>query len=666
MANEKRRKQENGNKTKLLLAALCFVPLMAGVLAVALTGYYSVLLYGELGIGLVLSCTALLFFSRQYEKLYREKERLEQEYSRLEEMEAALMENERSKAVILENLQGMAYRCCYDRDWTMLYVSAGCFDLTGFYPENLLHNAQITFNDLILPQYQDCLWEKWKAVVREKTKLREEYEIRTASGKVKWVYEQGQAVYDRNGNVSALEGLIIDITERKEQEIKLRYISEHDLLTGLYNRRYFENRMKIELGEAPSCKKAILMVNIRNFRTVISAYGYDGGERLIKELGGKLLMLSGPDCELFHIAIDRFVFYLTGYSSKEELEELSENIINLMKVLESVPSVRGNIGIVEIGEGNRNVDHILKLASIAAEQANNNEAFQYCYFNKKMEEEIDRIEIIKSELKKTAENTADDSLYLLYQPIVTVKSGEIHCFEALARFKSESFGQISPNEFIPVAEESGLIIPLGKKIIEQAFAFLDFISKKGYGDVSVSVNISVIQLLREDFIEELIGLMKEEEVNSANLKIELTETVFSNHFEQINGKFDELRKMGIKIALDDFGTGYSSLARERELNIDYMKIDKYFIDKLLFINKEAKITGDIISIGHKLGHRVIAEGVEQEEQRQYLLEHNCDFIQGYLFSKPLTKERALEILEKERMEGPGVSHWPEDKIKGES
>jgi FOG: EAL domain len=182
--------------------------------------------------------------------------------------------------------------------------------------------------------------------------------------------------------------------------------------------------------------------------------------------------------------------------------------------------------------------------------------------------------------------------------------------------------------------------------MKQAFHFLKQIRKNGHQDISISFNISVIQLLREDFIDNLKALMVQEAVEPGNLKIELTETVFSDHFKQINSKLEELKNMGIKIALDDFGTGYSSLARERELNIDYMKIDKFFIDKLLGENTEAEITGDIISMAHKLGHYVIAEGVEYEEQEYYLAGHDCDFIQGYLYGKPLS-DNTIELLQKQ-------------------
>jgi FOG: EAL domain len=179
-----------------------------------------------------------------------------------------------------------------------------------------------------------------------------------------------------------------------------------------------------------------------------------------------------------------------------------------------------------------------------------------------------------------------------------------------------------------------------------AFRFLKQIEQTGYKNIEIAFNVSAIQLLRDDFLPDLVQIIRETEINPSNLNIEITESIFSNNYQEINDKLEEIRKLGIKISIDDFGTGYSSLARERELNINCLKIDKYFIDKLNNHDVDGCITGDIISMAHKLGHSVIAEGVEYEEQKQYLIKNNCDFVQGYLFSKPLPEALAIDILTK--------------------
>ncbi len=631
--------QSRKDKIPLLLLLLCIIHILIGIFAIAIF-YFEDNRNGMLTSGFAEFLILIAYIIMYY---YLNKNRmLHNEMTRYIE---SLIENERSKSVFLENLQGMAYRCNYDKDWTMKYVSAGCFELTGYEPDSLIDNKVLPFNDLISPQYQDFLWEKWKTIVSEKSKLREEYELITASGQIKWVYEQGQAIYSEKGEVIALEGLVIDISDRKEKEDRLKYLSEHDILSGLYNRRYFENQFKLECLTAGNHTRAILMVNIRNFKAINTAYGFDEGEKVIKELGNKLLEFCHKNCNLFHIAIDRFVFDFSNYSSQWDIDTLCEKIICNINSMQNVYNLQSNIGIVELNKDMKDLNDILKLATIAAEEASKKEELHYCYFTKGMLDQIDRIEIIKRDLKSVVEGQDNSTLFMVYQPIVQATTGTIIAFEALARFHSNTLGTVSPIEFIKIAEDTELIVPLGIIIIRQSLKFLNELSQKGYENISISINISVIQLMREDFIPIFNSLIKKAQVNPTKVKIELTESVFSNHFKQINTVFDKLKRLGVQIALDDFGTGYSSLSRERELNFDYMKIDKFFIDRLLLEDKEAEITGDIISMAHKLGHYVIAEGVEYEEQRQYLIDHHCDFIQGYLFSKPLTGEIALELLE---------------------
>ena len=232
-----------------------------------------------------------------------------------------------------------------------------------------------------------------------------------------------------------------------------------------------------------------------------------------------------------------------------------------------------------------------------------------------------------------------------YQPILNLKTGLICGFEALARLRTEKLGLVSPAEFIPLAEKTKLILPIGEKVMVKAFSFLNKLQERGYDGINVSINISLIQLLKPDFTRRLFELMREMRVNPKNIGIEITESVFTADFENINNILEKLRTAGLYVAIDDFGTGYSSLAREKELKVDCMKIDKHFIDSLLDIDPNKAITCDIISISHKLGQCTVAEGVEHEVQLQYLKDHNCDRIQGYLISKPLNEEEAIKFLE---------------------
>jgi len=227
-----------------------------------------------------------------------------------------------------------------------------------------------------------------------------------------------------------------------------------------------------------------------------------------------------------------------------------------------------------------------------------------------------------------------------------LRTGSIYGFEALARLRTEGLGSVSPLEFIPIAEKTKLIFPIGEKVIIKAFHFLNKLKEHGYNDLHVSINISVTQLLNPDFASRLLELISDMQIDPENIDIEITESVFAHDYDIINNIIEKLRNAGMRIAIDDFGTGYSSLSREEKLTVDCLKIDKYFVDILLKSDLKKAITSDIISMSHKLGHSTIAEGVEQECQMQYLKEHNCDKIQGYLISKPLDENEALEFLKR--------------------
>ncbi len=562
-------------------------------------------------------------------------------------VEDALKESERSKSVLLSNLPGMAYRCNYDRQWTIQFVSDGCYEVTGYRPESLRNNKEISFNDMIAEEYRELLWEKWKKVLKKRGTLEHEYEIITAWGKRKWILEMGQGVYKQNGEVEALEGIIIDITERKEQELKLKYASEHDPLTGLFNRRYFEEFLNKESKLLNhDIKKAVLILNLRKFNNLTLIYGYNHSESLISELARRLLALTHRDCQIFHISIDRFAFFIQNYQNCDDLKLLCSQILMIIEKMQMLSNIGGSIGVYELDEFSYNAENILRNASIAATRVNGQKMLEYCFFDNTLKSQVIRSSELKDELFLAAYDKMDESIYLNYQPVIDSKTNQIYGFEALARMKSKKLGMVCPAEFIPIAEEILLIIPIGKKVLYMAADFLKTLEDLGYVDIKVFVNISAIQLHRDEFYDEILQLIKDTQINPKNLGLEITESIFSNEYEFINEKLNRLIELGIDISIDDFGTGYSSLARERELNVNCLKIDKYFLDKLLTINVEEAITGDIISMAHKLGHYVIAEGVEEEVQKQYLIDHQCDYLQGYLFSKPLDSKDAIDLLKK--------------------
>ena len=560
--------------------------------------------------------------------------------------ESALMESERSKSVLLSHLPGLAYRCNYDKEWTMQFVSAGCFDLTGYKSESLLYNRDISFNDLIVPEYRETLRKEWKRILRDRNSFNHEYEIITSSGERKWVLEMGEGVFN-NGKVVALEGIIIDITRRKNIENNLKYNSEHDRLTGLYNRNYLEELLKREKDRTIDFRRALIGINVNDIQLLNSVYGFHYIQDILKDIASRLSEYSDESRLLFNISESQFVFYLRKYEDRGELIHFTKSVSAVVESVLSLERIGGGIGIVEIERKNyHDTDQLLKNLLIASEKAMSlyDKEFGFCFFDKAMEIQIIREKIIKRDLLVASLDENDGGLFIEFQPILDLRTNRINAFEALARLRSKKLGQVSPVEFIPVAEKTKLILPVGNKVIQRSLEFLRTIEEHGYSDVSVSINISAVQLLKNDFVSRLIDTVSEMQANSNNITLEITESIFALNYQEINDILLKIREKGIKIAIDDFGTGYSSLARERELNVDCMKIDKFFIDELSSMDEGRFITGDIISMAHKLGHYAVAEGVETEKQKKYLEENGCDKIQGYLISRPLDIIKAIEFL----------------------
>ena len=286
----------------------------------------------------------------------------------------------------------------------------------------------------------------------------------------------------------------------------------------------------------------------------------------------------------------------------------------------------------------------MKYATIALSNIRNSDICNSSFYNKEMETNIYREKLIEMELRTAIDDKNDSKLFLVYQPQVDLRTNKVVGFEALARMDSDQFGTISPLEFIDIAERKHMIVSLSNIIFSKSCEFLKKLYKLGFEDVKIAVNISGIQLLNEDFVRTVINTIKETGVDESKLEIEITESILLKNFSNINEKLKELQKLNIQIAIDDFGTGYSSLFRLRELNVDSLKIDRYFINDIANREKNELITGDIISMAHKLDLKVVAEGVELKMQKDYLVEKDGDIIQGYLVSKPLKEKNAIEYL----------------------
>ena len=450
-------------------------------------------------------------------------------------LEKALQESERSKSVFLSHLPGLAYRCNYDRNWTMQYVSQGCFNLTGYPPESLLYNRDITYNDLIAPEYREALWNEWRRILTAREPFKYEYEIITAAGERKWVLEMGQGIYNEAGAVEALEGLILDISERKAVEYTLKYSNALDRWTGLYNRDYLVSLLEKDIKLNKYAKKALIGINLSMVHMIAVDYGYQYAQNIINRAADVLSQHCTERCLLFYPRENRFIFYLFDYEDREELVAFSNLIIAALNTVFVTDRIGGGIGILEI-EQEQDVEMLLRRLLIASERclSFSGKGFDICFYDEELEALVNRErDIVEALSAIAADEKTSDELFLQYQQILSLKTGSIFGLEALARLRTEKLGLVSPLEFIPIAEKTKLIIPIGEKVIIKAFRFLNKLKEHGYDEIEVSINISIIQLQQPDFPSRLLQLINEMEIDPKLVGIEITESVFASDYDNL-------------------------------------------------------------------------------------------------------------------------------------
>lgn len=428
---------------------------------------------------------------------------------------------------------------------------------------------------------------------------------------------------------------------------RLVSLAYSDALTGLPNNASLQEVLTETLSQPFQNEQAIAMIHCQNLSMINSTYGLEAGARVIKELAGKLDTFTSDSRQLFRFDVSRFVLLISNYQGRDELELLARSIID--KLVPSMDIVGRPIdikmGLVTLVPYQQAVDVLTRATMVMHHLDITKNSTRYAFFDEEIEQKLQREETIAKEMAEFLTDRHLGTFHLEYQPKVALASNQIIGFEALSRMTSPTLGRVSPLEFICIAERQEMIIALGYWALETACQFINKLRAAGYSGLYVAVNISVVQLLQEKFPKEVEKIVSKAGIDPCSLQLEITESVLIEDFDDIQSKLHSLRDLGLTVALDDFGTGYSALSRMGELAVDVIKIDKSFIDKILVENQQRQIIQELIALCHKLDLPVVAEGVETEEQREYLLAVNCDIMQGYLFSKPLPEDLALQKLQ---------------------
>lgn len=444
--------------------------------------------------------------------------------------------------------------------------------------------------------------------------------------------------------------------EVSEQELKKNYahieqLAYHDGLTGLYNRVAFMKYAYKIFHDASvgASKHAIFFIDLDNFKNINDTLGHDYGDLLLKDVSDRMLSCIASDDILARNGGDEFLILKNRFDTVDDLENFASQLVNVVHhpfiLNDETAVVSMSVGIAVFPNNGLTVSELIKNADIAMYNAKNSGKNSYCFFDSYMEDDVNR----KNDLADILSHVIDkNEIYLQYQPQVNVESGQVTGYEALMRIESELVGFISPAEFIPIAEETGIINILGEWALIEACNFNQVLIKSGFGPLRVSVNVSTTQLKDDHLIDIIKSIPEKTGMDLKHLEIEITESVLMNSFEHNLKLINQMKELGCSIALDDFGTGYSSFNYLTQIPIDTLKIDKSFIDGICSNEKDRCIADSIIDLAHKMDISVVAEGVEDNEQLQILQNQFCDTLQGYLFSKPLNSTDFIELLSKHK------------------
>ena len=703
---------------------------------------------------------------------------LEKREREIELSRQALREKERMLTTLMSNLDGMVYRCRNDEHWTMEFVSNGCYHLTGYRPEELLHNSHLSYKELEHPEDRARVREEITAALLENRRFFVEYRIQCRDGEIKWVWERGVGIHDEAGNVITLEGFVENVTERKlstqalqqaersfrsifenategifqtspdgrylnvnpalaaiygfssgaeliasigdiqhqiytdpsrraefmrlmresgvvtnfvseirrkdgddiwisenaravqdeagnllfyegtvedvtetklNQE-KLEHLANHDPVTGLPNRLLMNDRLRQMMLSAQRSKSivAVALVDLDHFKLINDTFGHNRGDQLLQTMSHRMLACVREADTVVRLGGDEFVLLLSGAGRGEAMSQVVQRVLQTIARPSQIEgrelSVSCSVGVSIFPRDGRDVQTLLKNADTAMYKAKELGRNNFQFYSPEMNTVItERLEM-QSALRRAVEHK---QFALLYQPKVDLVTGQIAGMEALLRVKGEN-GELSlPEIFITLAEESGLIVQIGEWVMREACNFNKSLQERGLPPMRVAINLSARQLTRYDLVRAVEQALQHAELSAEYLELELTESMVMHDPEGVIATLAQLQALGIQLSIDDFGTGYSSLSYLKRFPVASLKIDQSFVRELGQDENAAAIVKAIISLGHSLDMKVIAEGVETEKQMSFFLENRCDAMQGFLFSRPLSAGEFALLVERE-------------------
>jgi diguanylate cyclase (GGDEF)-like protein/PAS domain S-box-containing protein len=592
-------------------------------------------------------------------------ENIDREITERKRAEADLRKSEERYRSFLKNFQGIAFRGTLD--FRPIFFHGSVEEITGYTIDEFM-NGQIRWDQVIHPADLDCLSGRNEICSIPHYAVSREYRITRKDEETRWVHEVVRNVCDESGIPTRVEGAIYDITERKLAQEKMLYMAFHDDLTGLPNRHLLKDRLNQSIKTARHHNRlvATLFLDIDNFKRINDTLGHNAGDILLKGVAARLQDFirnsdtisrsahDEMDSTIARLGGDEFTVLLSEIKTIQNAAQVAHRILDIIEHPFMIENheifITTSIGISIYPHDGMDAESLLKHADTAMYYAKDNGRNNFQFYAEHMNRTAcERFEM-ENRLRKALDNK---EFHLYYQPQLDIRSGNVIGTEALIRWIDAQNNIVLPGTFIPLAEETGLIVPIGEWVLDTACRQNKAWQDAGFPPMYVSINISSLQFKQPSFVRTIGKVLQDTGLNPQYLELEVTETILMETTEAAIQTLNELKSMGVRISIDDFGTGYSSLSYLKRFPIDTLKIDRSFVRDVTSDPDDKAIINAIIALARSLNLKVIAEGVETIQQLVCLHEQGSDGMQGYLFSPPLPKDSLTQLLK----EGKNLKTW---------
>jgi len=539
---------------------------------------------------------------------------------------------------IYSSVNAIVITCYTDGRNQIEYVNPAFEQMTGY------TLAEIKGRDPRFMRVEGCDVHEHQRIhdaLERQTSVRSVLRNQRKNGEIFWNDLRIDPVINVDGEVTHFVAVMNDITEARHYERRLHHLAHHDPLTGLANRTLLQDELKraIEFAVGNELLGALAFLDLDNFKYINDNFGHEAGDVVLREIASRLRASVREDDTVARVGGDEFVLVIRDQPSTQHVADLVERIRRSVGApitvagKEILPGT--SIGVSLFPLDGDNVDRVMRAADAAMYHAKSLGKNNCQFYSTELNQVVHRHLLLEASLSRAIRN---DELTLDYQPKVDLRTGKVIGAEALVRWRHPEHGLVSPEEFIPVAEETGLIVPLGEWVLAQACGTLKTLRALGIGDFVISINLSARQLRQRQFARHLAEVLEGHGVDPRMLELEVTESQLMDRPLEATQALAELKALGVRLSIDDFGTGYSSLSQLQKFPVDVIKIDRSFLDGGPD-DSHAVITRAIIALGHSLKLEVIAEGVETQEQLAFLRQHDCDQMQGYYFSPALPQDK---------------------------